>query len=75
MTRRLIVSAGLGAAIAAAFGAGFLIVAAPLSVAAAAVLRHIEGNQNLKQGRAMNLDPQDTETDDDVEHLNHGKGK
>lgn len=44
MTRRLIVSAAVGAATAAAFGVGFLLTAAPLSLAAAAYLRRIEDN-------------------------------
>lgn len=43
MSRHLLVSAAVGAATAAAFGVGFLL-AAPLGVAIAAVLRHIEDN-------------------------------
>lgn len=45
MTRRLIVSAAVGAATAALFFAGFLLIAAPGYRITAAVLRRIEVTQ------------------------------
>lgn len=53
MTRRLLTSAALGAITATAFGVGFLLAAAPLSLAAAAYLRRIESTKTSSTGEVQ----------------------